>query len=111
MDQRNNRPGIHYGRAPGDFFSDGMVVTFDPPCAAIGPADTLVIRTRGGESMEIFPATVRRDGALSVWYAPHPLLRHWLGWMVRQDDAHWTFHMEGLHIDMLSAIPELCESR
>ena len=88
-----------------------MVVTFDRPCCAIVPRDTLNIRTPSGAALEMFPAAIRRDGGVSVWYAPHPLLRHWLGWMVRQDDTHWTFRMEALHIDMLSAIPELCESR
>ena len=47
---------------------------------------------------------------MSVWYAPHPLLRHWLGWMERIDDTHWSFRMEALHIDILNDIPELCET-
>src|SRR5262245_23436763 len=102
---------VHRGSVRSEFFSDGMVVTFDGPCKAIAPSDALDIRTPGGAAMEIFPAAIRPDGALSVWYAPHPLLRHWLGWMARVDDTHWTFRMEALHIDMLSEIPELCEAR
>lgn len=101
---------VHSGRVRSKFFSDGMVVTFDRPCQTIGRNDTLDIGTPGGETLEIFPAAVRCDGAVSVWYAPHPLLRHWLGRLVRQDDTHWSFRMEVLHIDMLNAIPELCDS-
>lgn len=101
---------VHSGRVASEFFSDGMIVTFERPCRNIARDDTLDIRTAGGEAMEIFPAAVRRDGGVSVWYAPHPLLRHWLGWLARIDDTHWTFRMEALHIDLLNAIPELCES-
>ena len=101
---------VHSGRVRSEFFSDGMVIAFDRPCRSIARGDTLEIRTPAGEALEIFPATIRRDGAVSVWYAPHPLLRHWLGHLVRQDDTHWSFRMEALHIDMLNAIPELCES-
>jgi len=87
-----------------------MVVTFDRPCPAIAPGDTLDIRTPAGEVLEIFPAAIRPDGGVSVWYAPHPLLRHWLGWLERIDDTHWSFHMEPHHVEMLNAIPELCGS-
>jgi hypothetical protein len=31
--------------------------------------------------------------------------------MERIDDTRWRFRMEGVHIDILSGIPELCESR
>ena len=61
----------------------------------------------GGEILEIIPAGIRPDRALSVWYAPHPLLRHWLGWMERIDDAHWRFRMEPYHVDILRGIPAL----
>jgi hypothetical protein len=98
------------GRVRSPFFSDGMIVTFDHPCRTIARHDTLNIRTPGGDVLEIFPAAVRPDGATSVWYAPHPLLRHWLGWMAPIDDTHWSFRMEALHIDILSDIPELCGS-
>ena len=109
MDDRTDR--VHSGRVQSELFGDGMVVTFDPPCRAIALHDSLDIRTLSGAALEIFPAAIRHDCGVSVWYAPHPLLRHWLGWMMRQDDTHWTFRMEPLHIDMLSAIPELRESR
>ena len=75
------------------------------------PDRCLDIRTPGGGTLEIFPASVRSDGGILVWYAPHPLLRHWLGWMVPLDDTHWSFRMEPIHIDMLRAIPEFCEAR
>jgi hypothetical protein len=100
---------IHSGRVGGAFFRDGMVVSFDRPCAAIECDDTLAIRTPNGDLLEILPAARRPDGAVSVWYAPHPLLRHWLGWMVRIDELRWSFRMEAHHIDTLRGIPELCE--
>src|SRR5215470_8331950 len=106
----DDQPRSHSGRVPSRFFRDGMVVTFDQPCGAIGRHDALIIRAPDGEILEIFPAAIRRDGGVSVWYAPHPLLRHWLGWMVRLDDRRWSFRMEALHIDILSDIPELCEA-
>ena len=59
--------------------------------------------------LEIFPAALRSDDGTSVWYAPHPLLRHWLGWMLPIDDTHRSFRMEAIPIDMLGAIPELSE--
>ena len=102
---------IHAGHVAGEFFRDGMMVTFDKPCRTIAPGDTLDIRTPKGEALEIFPAAVRRDGGVSVWYAPHPLLRHWLGWMERIDDTHWSFRMEAMHVDILNGIPELCGDR
>jgi hypothetical protein len=103
----DDRPRSHSGRVAGEFFKNGMIVTFDQSCPTIGRDDTLAIRTPSGEMLEIFPATIRPDGGVSVWYAPHPLLRHWLGWMARIDDTHWSFRMEALHIDILRGIPEL----
>ena len=44
-----------------------------------------------------------------MWYAPHPLLRHSLGWTERIDDTHWRFRMEPYHVDILRGIPALCE--
>ncbi len=79
--------------------------------ASLTPSDTLVIRTPSGEILDLFPAAMRPDGAISVWYAPHPLLRHWVGWMERIDDRRWSFRMEPFHIEVLSGIPELCEPR
>ena len=110
MASSSDTPRVLNGRVPGEFFKNGMAVTFDRPCRTIARHDTLMIRTLAGELLEMFPAATRNDGAVSVWYAPHPLLRHWLGWMERIDDTHWTFWMEALHIDILSGIPELCET-
>lgn len=90
------------------FFQDGMVVSFDQPCTSIERDDTLAIRAPNGDLLEIFPAAKRADGSVSVWYAPHPLLRHWLGWMERIDDMRWSFRMEAHHVDTLKGIPELC---
>jgi hypothetical protein len=109
MDHDGN-PCVHSGRIASEFFKNGMVVTFDEPCRTITRDDTLAIRTPDGKTLEMFPAAVRSDGGMSVWYAPHPLLRHWLGCMKRIDDRHWSFEMEALHIEILSGIPELCES-
>ena len=106
--QRRGR--VHAGRAPSALFSDDMTITLETQNATIVRGDTLDIRAPDGEVLEIIPAGTRQDGSVSVWYAPHPLLRHWLGWMARIDDTHWTFRMEALHIDLLNAIPELCES-
>jgi len=105
----DDQPRSHSGRVPSRFFRDGMIVTFDQPCVAIGHHDALIIRAPDGEILEIFPAAIRRDGAVSVWYAPHPLLRHWLGWMQRIDDTSWSFWMEAHHMDILAGIPELRE--
>jgi hypothetical protein len=101
---------IHGGRVAGEFFRDGMVVSFDQPCRGIARDDTLAIRTPNGELLEMFPAARRADGAVSVWYAPHPLLRHWLGWLERIDDTRWSFRMEAHHVDILHGIPELCDA-
>ncbi len=110
QEQRQVYRQVHRGSVRSEFFSDGMMVTFDKPCETIALSDTLDVRTPCGLAMEIVPAAIRPDGALSVWYAPHPLLRHWLGWMARVDDTQWTFRMEALHIGMLAEIPELCEA-
>jgi hypothetical protein len=53
---------------------------------------------------DIIPAGIRPDRTLSVWYAPHPLLRHWLGGMERIDDTRWRFRMEPYHVDLLRGI-------
>lgn len=98
----------HAGRTAAAFFSDGMTMTFDKPCPAIARTDTLTIRAPDGELLEIIPAGPRPDHGVSVWYAPHPLLRHWLGWMERVDDFHWRFRMEPYHLDILRGIPALC---
>lgn len=97
----------HAGRTPSAFFSDGMTITFDEPCPTIARNDTLAVRSPDGEPMEIIPAGQRADHAMSVWYAPHPLLRHWLGWLERIDDKHWRFRMEPYHVDILRGIPAL----
>lgn len=95
------------GRVPSRFFSDGMIITFAKPVPAITRSDTLSIRDPDGEILEIFLASERPGYGVSVWYAPHPLLRHWLGWMERIDDLHWRFHMEAYHVDILRDIPAL----
>jgi hypothetical protein len=111
MNRRLDTARVHHGSVTSELFSDGMTVTFAQPCRAIAPTDILDIRTPDGGMLEIFPASARAGGGVSVWYAPHPMLRHWLGWMVPLDDTHWSFRMEAIHIDMLRAIPELCEAR
>jgi hypothetical protein len=107
MDPRRRQ--IHTGRAPSAFFSDGMMIIFDKPTATIVRGDTLDIRSPVGEALEIIPAGTRSDHTASVWYAPHPLLRHWLGWIERIDETRWRFRMEPYHIDILRGIPALCE--
>src|SRR5262245_20580878 len=104
---KDERATIHSGRVASAFFTSGMLVTFESPCPVIAPGDGLDIRTPAGEVLEMFPAALRPDGGVSVWYAPHPLLRHWLGWLERIDDFRWTFHMEPHHVEMLQGIPEL----
>lgn len=104
------RRGQNYaGHAASAFFSDGMTITLDKPNAIIVRGDTLTVRALGGEILEIIPAGLRPDHAVLVWYAPHPLLRHWLGWMEPIDRTHWRFRMEPHHIDVLRGIPALCE--
>ena len=91
---------VHSGHVSGEFFKNGMLVSLE----------TGHFREYfAGGWFEMFPAAVRPDGGVSVWYAPHPLLRHWLGPLERIDDTYWSFHMESHHVEMLNAIPELCE--
>jgi hypothetical protein len=106
--QRGGR--IYAGRAMSAFFSDGMTITLDAPNASIMRGDTLNVRSSDGEILEIIPAGARSDHMVSVWYAPHPLLRHWLGWMERIDATRWRFRMEPYHVDILRGIPALCEN-
>ena len=75
------RGQAHAGRAASAFFSDGMIITLDAANATLMRGDTLTVRAPDGEVLDMIPAGPRIDGAASVWYAPHPLLRHWLGWM------------------------------
>jgi hypothetical protein len=103
--QRRGR--VHAGRAPSALFSDGMTITLETQNATIVRGDTLDIRAPDGEVLEIIPAGARHDGSVSVWYAPHPLLRHWLGWLERVDDTRWRFRMEPFHVDVLRDIPAL----
>ena len=103
------RGQVLVGRAPSAFFSDGMIITLEQPNATIARGDTLNVRSAEGETLEIIPAGIRADHAVLVWYAPHPLLRHWLGWMERIDDTRWRFRMEPYHVDILRGIPALCE--
>jgi hypothetical protein len=99
----------HAGHAASAFFADGMIITFDKPFDTLARGDTLSIRKPHGGTLEMIPAGLRPNGAVSVWYAPHPLLRHWLGWMEQIDAVRWRFHMEPYHIDILRGIPALCE--
>jgi hypothetical protein len=101
------RGQILAGHAPSAFFSDSMTITLEKPNATIVPGDALNVRAPDGEILEIIPAGARADGGISVWYAPHPLLRHWLGWMERIDETRWRFRMEPFHIDVLRRIPAL----
>ena len=103
------RGRVHVGRAASAFFSDGMIITLETSNAPIMRGDTLTVRAPDGAVLEIIPAGPRPDGAASVWYAPHPLLRHWLGWMERIDTTRWRFRMEPYHVDILRGIPVLCE--
>jgi hypothetical protein len=103
------RGQIHAGRAASAFFSDGMTITLETSNATIARGDTLNIRSPDGELLEMIPAGMRQDHALSVWYAPHPLLRHWLGWMEQIDETRWRFRMEPYHVDILGGIPALRE--
>jgi hypothetical protein len=104
------RGSVHTGRAQSAFFSDGMTITLDKPNATIVRGDTLNVRAPDGDILEIIPAGARQDHAVSVWYAPHPLLRHWLGWMKRVDETRWRFYMEPYHVDILNGIPAPRES-
>lgn len=103
------RGQVYEGRAASAFFSDGMTITLDRPDATILRGDSLNVRAPDGEILEIIPAGVRPDHAVLVWYAPHPLLRHWLGWMERIDARRWRFRMEPFHVDILNGIPALRE--
>ncbi|HMK81935.1 MAG TPA: hypothetical protein VK438_19940 [Xanthobacteraceae bacterium] len=103
------RSQTHAGHAQSAFFSDGMIITLDQPDAKLQRGDTLNVRTPDGELLEIIPAGMRQDGAALVWYAPHPLLRHWLGRMERVDPTRWRLRMEPYHVDILRGIPALCE--
>jgi hypothetical protein len=103
------RGEVHEGRARSAFFSDGMTITLATPNATILRGDFLNVRAPDGEILEMIPAGARPDQAISVWYAPHPLLRHWLGWMERIDETRWRFRMEPYHVDILSGIPALRE--
>jgi hypothetical protein len=94
------------GRVDSMFYSDGMVVTFDEPCRSIGRHDVLRIRTPDGDLLDIIVASVHGEGEVSVWYAPDPLLRHWLGRLVNIDDVRWRFRMEPYHVDILDSIPK-----
>jgi hypothetical protein len=98
---------IRQGRIDGEYFRSGMVITFEEPCRDLAPGDMLAIKSTSGVELEISLAALRPDGKPSVWYAPHPLLRHWLGWLERNDDRHWSFFMEPYHVDILDGIPEL----
>jgi len=103
------RSHTHAGHAQSAFFSDGMIITLDQPDAKLLRGDTLNVRAPNGELLEIIPAGMRQDGAALVWYAPHPLLRHWLGRMERVAPTRWRFRMEPYHVDILRGIPALCE--
>jgi hypothetical protein len=103
------RSQTHAGHAKSVFFTDGMEITLETPNATLLRGDTLNVRAPDGELLELIPAGMRQDGAALVWYAPHPLLRHWLGRMERVDAKCWRLRMEPYHVDILRGIPALCE--
>jgi hypothetical protein len=66
-----------------------MTITFDQPQPAIGRHDALRVKTPENASLVL------------VWYAPDPLLRHWLGRLERRDDFTGCFGWS--HITSISS--------
>jgi hypothetical protein len=93
------------GRVDSSFFSDGMTITFDEPQFSIGRHDALRVRTPESGLLDISVASIGPAAVVLVWYAPDPLLRHWLGRLERRDDLHWVLRMEPYHVDILKGIP------
>jgi hypothetical protein len=87
-----------FGTADRSFIADGMIVRF-PESDPMRPGDDIVVRTPDGEELDLFFGSVRPDGLVSVWYALHPELRHWLGWLEPAGPAAWRFRMERFHRD------------
>jgi hypothetical protein len=82
-----------------------MTILFDEPQETIGRWDALRVRTVDGELLDIAVASVSAAGQVLVWYAPDPLLRHWLGRLQKRDDRRWVLRMEPYHVDILDSIP------
>jgi hypothetical protein len=93
------------GRVDSPLFSDGMTITFDEPQPSIGRHDALRVKTPDNGLLDIAVASVNPASQVLVWYAPDPLLRHWLGRLERRDDFHWVLRMEPYHVDILNSIP------
>lgn len=104
--RRSASDRILRGRVDSVFYSDGMMITFDAPCRAIGRRDELRIRAPDGSLLDMIVASIHSEREVSVWYAPDPLLRHWLGRLVNVDDVRWRLRMEPYHIDILAGIPK-----
>jgi hypothetical protein len=93
------------GRVDSSLFSDGMIITFDEPQPSIGRRDALRVKTPESGLLDIAVASVGPAAQVLVWYAPDPLLRHWLGRLERRDELHWVLRMEPYHADILKSIP------
>jgi hypothetical protein len=93
------------GRVESSLFSDGMTITFEESQPSIGRHDALRVKTPEGGLLDIAVASVSPAAQVLVWYAPDPLLRHWLGRLERRDDFHWVLRMEPYHVDVLKSIP------
>jgi hypothetical protein len=102
-----------FGTADRSFICDGMIVRF-PEGDAMRPGDDIVVRAPDGEELDLFFGSVRPDGLVSVWYALHPELRHWLGWLEPVGTATWRFRMEPFHRDwqreLQAAYPDIFSS-
>jgi len=85
------------GRAAAEQIADGLKIRF---AGGMTPGDRIAVHSPSGELMDISLAGVRRDGRPAVWYAPHPVFRHWLGWLEGEGED-WVLRMEPFHIDRL----------
>ena len=87
------------GRIDGRHIADGMLIDFGNE--EMVPGDRLCIRDGDGSELDLFFGSVRPDGLVSVWYAVHPELRHWLGRLEPAGGSRWVFRMEPFHLDWL----------
>ena len=87
------------GRADAERIVDGMGICFP---GGMSPGDKIAVRAPSGNLLDISLGGVRRDGCPAVWYAPHPVFRHWLGWLEGQGET-WILRMEPFHQDMMES--------